>query len=414
VPTITQVEENIRDLATKVLTVAEDANRPWSERKPELDKMESDIKALEETHASLKAESEARKRFADAAGHADANELPATTVARQADGLKSIGAQFVESDGYKAAVAAAGGRFTAAVDVKAFEDADTKATFTRAAGGAGGLIPDYLPGVTNVLFRRLTIADLLPSGTANGASIIYLKESSVTNAAAAVAEGGAKPGSDLNLTQVTENFTKVATTLKISDEMLQDWAATMSYVNGRLVLFVQLSEEDQLLNGSGSGANMTGLLNRSGKTAAQALGSDTAPDAIYKEITKIRTNAFVEPDGIVISPNNWQTIRLSKDANGQYYAGGPFTGAYGNAGGMAPDMLWGKPVVVTPANADGTARVGAFQPCTQRFVKGGLRVEMTNSNEDDFLKNLVAVRAEIREALVVYRPAGLGTVTGLA
>jgi hypothetical protein len=39
---------------------------------------------------------------------------------------------------------------------------------------------------------------------------------------------------------------------------------------------------------------------------------------------------------------------------------------------------------------------------------------MTNSNEDDFLKNLVAVRAEIREALVVYRPAGLGTVTGLA
>jgi HK97 family phage major capsid protein len=99
----------------------------------------------------------------------------------------------------------------------------------------------------------------------------------------------------------------------------------------------------------------------------------------------------------VINPADWQSLRLSKDDNGQYYGGGPFTGAYGN-GGFSGDMLWGKPAVVTPSIAQGTALVGAFKTCAQVFRRGGITVEMTNSNEDDFLKNLVAIRAEERAA----------------
>ena len=38
---------------------------------------------------------------------------------------------------------------------------------------------------------------------------------------------------------------------------------------------------------------------------------------------------------------------------------------------------------------------------------------MTNSNEDDFKNNLVALRAEERLALAVYRPGAFGKVTGL-
>jgi HK97 family phage major capsid protein len=401
-PTLTDVEQDIKKLSTKALEVVEDASRPWSERASEVEKYESDIKALEATHADIKAEHTARSRFSSLAENGDVVDTPE----KKTETVKSIGALVADS------VKDMTGRFnTKSIE---FGDASLKATLTEAAGGAGTLIPQYLPGLTEILFRKPRVASLLPSGSANGASIIYLKESAVTNAAAAVAEGGAKPGSDLNVTTVTENWHKIATSLKIADEMLRDYAFTMSYVDARLTLFVQLAEDDALLNGSGSGANMTGLLTRSGKQTDQALGSDVAPDAIYKAITKIRVNAFLEPDGVIISPNNWQTIRLSKDSNGQYYAGGPFTGAYGNGSVMTSDMLWGLPVVVTPAIADGTALVGAFQPSTQRFVQGGLTVESTNSNEDDFLHDLVAVRAEIREILAVYRPGGLCKVTGLA
>jgi len=55
-------------------------------------------------------------------------------------------------------------------------------------------------------------------------------------------------------------------------------------------------------------------------------------------------------------------------------------------------------------------------PCdfTSFFIqKGGLRVEASNSHDDFFIKNLVAIRAEARLALAVYRPAAFGTVVTL-
>ena len=43
------------------------------------------------------------------------------------------------------------------------------------------------------LFQRLTVADLLASGTTNSSVVRYIKETTATNAAASVAEGAAKP-----------------------------------------------------------------------------------------------------------------------------------------------------------------------------------------------------------------------------
>src|SRR5690606_740995 len=93
-----------------------------------------------------------------------------------------------------------------------------------------------------------------------------------------------------------------------------------SYINSRGGLFVALETNDQLLNGTGTN-DLVGLLNRSGLAADVPVGSDPTADAIYKQITAIRSNAFMEPDGIVIHPEDWEAIRLSKDANDQYYAG---------------------------------------------------------------------------------------------
>jgi HK97 family phage major capsid protein len=401
-PSIKQLEDQGRALLEDQKRLVSEDTRPWDEKAAEFEAREADLKAIYKQHAALKA--------------VDGSPFAALEDAepREAQG-KSLGEEVTSSDAYAKAVAlkSSGERFSSALDVKA--------TLTTAAGGAGLLQVQYLPGMTNVLFQRLTIADLIPSGQASGNSIIYMKESSVTNAAAAVAEGGTKPSSDINYSQVTETFKKVANVLKISDEMLQDVPYVQSQVSGRLVYFVQQQEEAQLLSGSGAGANLTGILNRSGLTAAQAKGTDTNADAIFKEITKIRTSAFVDPSAIVLNPTDWQLLRLAKDSQGQYYAGGPFTGAYGNEvsgndrGNLASgQMLWGLPVVVTTAMTAGTALIGAFDTCAQVFRKGGITVEFTNSNEDDFKNNLIAIRAEERLALAVYRAGGFGTVTGIA
>ena len=76
-------------------------------------------------------------------------------------------------------------------------------------------------------------------------------------------------------------------------------------------------------------------------------------------------------------------------------------------------MLWGLPVALTSAIVAGTALVGAFKTASQIFRKGGLRVEASNCHASFFVENKIAIRAEERLALAVYRPSAFGTVTGL-
>jgi HK97 family phage major capsid protein len=414
-PALIKLKEEMRKASLQAQTIVDDANLSFSDKKEALDKAEADIKAFSEQIAELTRRDDEqkyldtqRKKYSGMAEVVDAEKSGADTVERS---TKSVSEQLFGSQDFmtKAYGPDRPNVFsTGPIELKA------TLTETTAGGttGAGLAQPDVRPGILPILFQRLTIQDLIPGGQTGSALVRYLKETVATNAAAAVAEGAAKPASTLNFAAVDEPVKKVATTLKVTDELFADVPALRSYVDNRLMLFVQIQEEAQLASGSGSGANITGLLNRSGLTAAQAKGADTGVDAIYKDITKIRIASFLDPDAIVLHPTDWQNIRLSKDANGQYYGGGPFTGAYGN-GGMPGDMLWGLRVVPTQAMTAGTALVGAFGTAAQVFTNGGLRVEATNSNEDDFLNNLIAIRAEVRLALAVYRPSAFSTVTGL-
>jgi HK97 family phage major capsid protein len=285
---------------------------------------------------------------------------------------------------------------------------ELQATTLTTDGASGGdlISPDVRPGILPLLFRQLTVADLIAPGTTESNLISYMKETTFTNAADTVAEGGTKPESALVFDAVSDAVRKIAHWLPVTEEMLEDAAQIRSYIDSRLRLGVQLVEEDQLLQGSGTPPDILGIRNRTGVQTAQARDTDTNADAIFKQLTNIAINALVQPDGIVMNPTNWSSIELLKDDAGNYMAGGPFASRISRT-------LWGLPVVVTPAIAAGTATVGAFRSAAQVFRKGGLRVEASNSHSDFFIKNLVAIRAEERLALAVYRPAAFGDVTGL-
>jgi HK97 family phage major capsid protein len=327
-------------------------------------------------------------------------------------GAKSAGEAFVKSDAYRSLTAGLkggqlGSRWTTGPVEIPF---DAKATVTSTASPI--VQPDVQGGLLPFLMRRLTVADLLASGTTDSSSVRYLREITNTNAAAFINEGADKPESTITFDSVDEPVRKVATFLPVSDEMLEDVSQLRSYLDGRLRLFVQHAEEAALLTGSGTAPQLRGLLNRTGvQTAAKGAGANVL-DLIYTAITNIRNNAFIEPDGIVMHPTNWAAIRTQKDANGQYYGGGPFTGQYGQ-GGISPDNVWGLPVVVTPAIAVNTALVGAFRTAAQVFRRNNLTVEASNSHADFFQKNLTAIRAEQRLALAVYRPNAFHTLTAL-
>ncbi len=332
---------------------------------------------------------------------------------------------FVRSEGFKTIQAAYkdGGRLhqgatTGAVAVQ------TKGTLLEGAGGGGGPlaapVPQVIPGVVDKLFQPLRVADLLLSGQATTNSLRYVVEGTATSGAAGVAEGASKPQSTLGLTTTDEPVKKIATTLKISDEMLEDASQVRSYIDGRLSLFVKIEEERQLVVGAGTNdlvgikpsGNTRGINIYAGGTAA---GNKAVQ--LFKALNGQRGSALLEPDFVVVNPSDYQDLRLLTDTAGQFFGGGPFQGPYGNGSNIpasgqvsgATDYIWQKPVVVTTAVGAGTALIGT-RSAAQVWRKGGLTVEATNSNEDDFLKNLVSIRAEERLALAVYRPVAFTEV----
>jgi HK97 family phage major capsid protein len=282
------------------------------------------------------------------------------------------------------------------------------ATNLTEAGGSGGplVLPDYQQGILPLLFRQILVTDLIAPGTTNSNSVEYMQETTFTNAAAPRAEGGAAAQSTLVFNRINELVRSIDHELPITQEMAEDQAQAMSYVDGRLRLGVTLAEEDQLLNGDGTGVNLVGFLHRANLAGAQARGTDTNADAIFKQVMNILTTAFVMPDGIVINPTNWTTMVLSKDGNSRYYGPGPFQAA------QVP-VIWGIPGSVTPVIAANTSLVGCFRSCAQRFVRRGVTVSASNSHSDYFTKRLISLLAGLREALAVYRPGAFGTVTGL-
>jgi HK97 family phage major capsid protein len=319
--------------------------------------------------------------------------------------LKSLGEQFVGSDAYE--FFRKGLHRTSATWRSPSTELFHAATLTEDPASGGALVvPDYRPGIVQTLTRPLAVADLLAPGTTESNMVSYMSESAFTNNANAVAEGAAKPESVLTFTAVQDPVRKIAHWLPVTEEMLEDVPQIRSYIDSRLRLGVELEEDDELLNGTGVAPELLGLRNRPGLATAIARGADTNADALFKQIMALYSTAFLMPTGIVLNPTNWSTTVLTKTTTGEYITGGPFSP-------IQTPTMWGLPVAVTPAQPVAEGLVGAFKTGAQIFRKGGMRVEASNSHQDFFIKNLVAIRAEERLALAVYRPGAIGKVTGL-
>ena len=404
---VIEAKRAMADLGTKAQEVLKDSTLTNAEKKTRLDAYQADLKGFSDTIALHE----------QAARLIGGGEAPAEAEAKAAPKgeNRSFSKQVLESDAYKSMLSGAHG---ASVEVKAAATIDEGIipAYSGGAGLAGALVaPQILNNIVPLLFQTLTISDLLAQGSTSSTSITYPIEAAFQDLTGTVLEKGAIPQLDVTLARRQDNVVKIGNISKLTTEMFQDAEMFKSYLENRMVFGIQRKEEDQLLNGSGTAPNLQGILNRSGIApaivTAAGLTAVKIMEGIFNQITFLRTNSFVEPDAIVINPTDWQTIRLGKDSQGQYYGGGPFTGAYGNGGYSNVAELWGYKVVTTTAVAQGTALVGGFKQCGQVWRHSGVDLNMTNSNNNDFETDLITLKAEERLALSVWRPAGFGKVT---
>ena len=255
---------------------------------------------------------------------------------------------------------------------------------------------------TNVIDiqKTLSVRSLFGSESISGNALTYFVMGATVGAPAVTREGAKKPQIQPTYTKKTVALEKIAAYLKETDELLSDNAFLDSAVRGRGVYEHNLVVEKKLV---------TDLLATSGiQTVAEAISFD----AILKAKANVANATGYQADAIVLNPSDLQALMLEKDANKQYLLGGPAFGAYGNGTYADGPKIWGLTVVESNAVAAGTAIVGAFKTCGSVLTKSGegLRVEVSNSNEDDFITNMVTVRIEERLAEVVRIPAGFAKI----
>ena len=192
--------------------------------------------------------------------------------------------------------------------------------------------------------------------------------------------------------------------LPITDEQLEDVAGLPSYVNRRLPFMLQQRLDGQILVGNGTAPNLRGVNNVVG-IQTQAKGADPVFDAVLKGATKVRVTGRAAPGHVVFHPNDWQDLRLTRTVDGIYILGNP------NQPG--PDSIWGLRVVESDAQTENTAVVGDFANYSLLAIKRGIDVQVSNSHSTYFVEGKQAIRADMRAALVFFRPAAFCTVTGI-
>lgn len=313
---------------------------------------------------------------------------------KEGEATKSIGEQFVESDGFKSWQDSAFSKSGRGADIR------IKATLTSATTDSAGSVGDAinqtrLPGILPLPQRRLTVRDLITPGRMDGNTLEYVKETGFTNSAAPVAEGSSKPESDLKFDLVTTSAKVIAHWMKASKQVLSDISQLRSMIDQRLIYGLAYVEETQLLNGDGTGQNLNGIVTQATAYSAPLSLADLNKIDVLRLAMLQAALAEYPATGHVLNPIDWAEIETLKDSNGRYIIGNP-------QGGLMK-TLWGLPVVDTQAMTAGEFLTGAFRLGAQLFDRWDSRVE-TGYVNDDFIKNLVTILSEERLALAVYRP----------
>lgn len=322
-------------------------------------------------------------------------ETTVTEIAQKMDSLKNAGPETALSSGAEFIKSAEFADLVARKSNSARIEVKNTVLNTATTTSFAQQIPGIVPGV----FKPLTIRDILPSGTTNAIMVTGMKEATRTNAAVEVAQGAAKPESALTFSQYNVPIETIAHFIKVSNQLLADAPAVVSYIDGFLRYGLDERIDLQLLKGDGVSPNISGIQDAGNFTAFTPAAGANLVESINKAKYQLWANGYI-PDAVIVNPADWAAMELMREGTG--------TGAYlyGAPGTAAATSPFGVRIVLSGNQTVGTFTIGAFNRSSMIWNRQGITVEMGYVN-DDFTKNLVTIRAECRLGLETRVPGAV-------
>ena len=254
--------------------------------------------------------------------------------------------------------------------------------------------------------RAQFLRQLIPTEDAPVGRFSYMRQTVRTNNAAAVAEAARKPTSIYTLVRIDDRTRTIAhLTEPIPRQEVADAAMLRSFVDDELRYGLDVELDREILSGDGV-EEMEGILTAPG-TRVQPFVVDrltTCRKAITRlEVSELPATAFA------MNPQDWEAIEL--EALDQFAS----NAAVANPIEPLRRALFGLPVLVTNAIAEGTAVCGDFRGSSVLYVTQEAQVDWSENVFDpafggtgasDFERNVLRFRAEMRAAIAVTRPVG--------
>lgn len=264
--------------------------------------------------------------------------------------------------------------------------------------------------------RTQRVRDLFPIQNTTASVIEYFRVMGFVNGASTVAQRtpdntafALKPQTTLSFSGQQAPIRTIAHWEAAHRNVLADEPQLRGMVDNELLYGLRLVEDAQILAGSGLNDDLQGILNTPG--IQNYLWSQGAATPVYDNkadaIRRASTLAFLaqyQPTGVVLHPNDWEDMELSKTTTGEYLLAVSIA-----LGGE--QRVWRLPVVDTPAMPEGTALVGAYGIGAQLYDREEANIRVAEQHADFFIRNAVVILAEERIGLAVKRPESFVEVT---
>lgn len=264
-------------------------------------------------------------------------------------------------------------------------------------------ITTYDTSVIEGVRESMGVLNLIGREVIEGNTLVFFTEGAMEGTiATSIDEGAAKSRVHFaDPTPTTVTLEKVAAYIKESDEYISDYGYLASAINGRLLYELNMVRQAKVI----SGLLGTSGIQTIGGTTAVTRSATAIADDIANAIADVVTYSGRTANAIVMTPAIWKLLRIGKDNDNRYYGGGYFAALHG-------ENIWNLPIVLSNQLTANHIVVGAFDTCASLVTKAeGVTIEAVNTDQDDFIKNLMTVRAEVREKLAVRRPAGFVDIT---
>lgn len=340
-------------------------------------------------------------------------------TSRTGDGSGSIGERFFKSEAYqrwlKSIVGSDGripdsakGLSSPPVEMKDLGVFKKDVLTGSGDTSAGAFVESERTGIYEPLGRyQLTLRDLIAVRTTGSDTVEFVRQLTQVTQAATVPEAnvtayagstgevsGQKPEAAMTFERVSEIVKTIAVWIPATKRALADAGQLRGIIDQELRADLAEETENQILNGDGTGENFTGI-NNTANVLVQAFDTDIVVTA-RKAITNLLINGKQMPSAWLFNPQDWESYDLIQDNDGRYYWGGPMA--------QGPRTLWGVPVAQSFFQTQGTGWLANWMKAII-WDREAATITVSDSHSDFFIRNMVAVLAELRAAFGVIRPS---------